>query len=186
MVNKCGLTEKRMKDKRFRRTEEAFFKIVLVSGDYINIEKIVRETGISRTTFYRHHTAPQKIVDDYEEFVLDYSCRMMRDNKRMNTKVVFYQTIVFIMKHKSVIDLVIHRDGERLLREMMVEVLPRIAIEYRFSNRCNKMKEVYVGELVGILRAWGKERFCDQQKEKVFSDLMFLTSTVRERLEPLN
>lgn len=187
MTKGCGLTEKRMMDKRFRQTEETLFRIVCAETEGVDVGKMIEEAGISRTTFYRHHSAPYNIVLDYEDFVYDYYRSLVRNyDKETSAKKIFYQTAVFVRRHEEVIDLVVERGGERIFKRMMGEVLPQIAEEYEFSGSCVKMKEVYLGEIVGILKGWWCNEFCDKEIGRVVSDLMFLTRTAKKRLEPLN
>ena len=72
------ITEKRLKDKRFRDTEEAIVMAFFVLKDKICLKRLIKTAGISRSTLYRHHENINKIVPDYEEYMVSKYKRFIK------------------------------------------------------------------------------------------------------------
>ena len=63
------LTEQKLKDKRYRKTEEAIVGAFFLAQDNLNPKKIIKVANISRATLYRHHKSVYNVVTDYKEYI---------------------------------------------------------------------------------------------------------------------
>lgn len=63
---KFGITEKRLNDKRFKKTEEAILGAFFDKNGYITVMEIAKKVGVTRSTIYGHHRVMREIVKDYK------------------------------------------------------------------------------------------------------------------------
>ncbi|MBQ3348302.1 TetR family transcriptional regulator [Candidatus Saccharibacteria bacterium] len=183
-----GLTEKRMRDKRFKRTEEAILRVFFEEDNYISIEEIAKKVGVARSTFYHHHRAIREIIPDYERFLLRRYRRRVRrllkkDNVRM--KILYFEMLTFMARHREALG-TLERDNRReVIAKMIQELAPKMDRLGSANDAHGKIMRVYQSEVVEIVRMWGEEGFSNEKIEVVLKDIMYLTETARVRLKPL-
>ena len=182
-----GLTEKRMRDKRFKRTEEAILRVFFEEDNYISPLEMAKKVGVARSTFYHHHRAIREIIPDYEKFLL---CRYRRKIRRLLKKrgvrmrVLFFEMLVFIMKHQETFGVLIRNKNTEIIEEMIKEMLPRIGQPMGLPKNSGKIVRVYISEIIEVIKMWGEEGFSSSIGE-VLDNMMYLTETARLRLKPL-
>ena len=64
------ITDKKLNNKKFRKSEEATLDAFFLAKDYLSIKRIAQIAHISRSTIYRHHGSVTKITENYEVFIL--------------------------------------------------------------------------------------------------------------------
>ena len=67
---KSGITEKRLKDKRFKKTEEAILRVFFETKECISVKSLAIKIGVARSTIYCHHKSIREILPDYEKYIL--------------------------------------------------------------------------------------------------------------------
>ena len=100
---KRRITEKRLNNKRFKKSEEALIRAFFSERRRLNARVIMKRAKISRSTLYRHHRTIYDIVPDYEDFILVKYNRLMRkltDKKRTNMRIIYYQMLITISLEK--------------------------------------------------------------------------------------
>ncbi len=187
-MNKSGLTDKKMSDRRFRRTEDAIIGAFSVVGGFSNLADVIKKAKISRATFYRHHGSIQKIVLDYEEYLMSRYLRIVknrRKKKNIGKKDVFRQMLVFIMANKKVLLVLLKNGNGEIIRRMVRALKPNIVRVYKWSKCSGRVFEIYVNEILAIIQDWAKDMFSEDKLDKVLWEIVYLTETAKKRLRPL-
>lgn len=181
---KSGLTEKRMQDKRFRKTEEAILDAVYSSCNCDGtVVYVTRKAHIARTTFYRHHGAIRKIVNDYEEYLLRlFSNYLRRWRHKQQIRLYFEQMLLFIVANKKTVWFLMRNDGGVVIEKMIKKLEPEIMNSYGISTKYRLGFAVYRKEVLGLIEEWGKGNFRIEELEKVLNNMVYLTKTIRKRL----
>ena len=141
-----------MANKRFQKTERAIFVAYYKLRDFPSARKVARRAKISCSTFYRHHSSPYHISQDYENYLLkSYSSKIKKliNAKNTETNTVFLRTLVFVTAH-------------------------RVIYKALFN--------VYENEIVGLFEVWDKQNFSSRYLDAVLNDLIYLTKTTPKRL----
>ena len=182
-----GLTEKRMSNKRFRKTEQAIFIAYYTLRDYPTARKLAKRAHISRATLYRHHSGVYAIPIDYEKYLLATYKKAIGGLLRKNAgiKTVFLRTLVFISNNRMVF-IVLFRDGHSNAVKKMIEFLKgRVLEEWHLGGDVDKIYNVYQYEVLGVIEVWSKQKFATKQLDSILSDILYLTNTARRNLLPL-
>ena len=105
MVQKGGLTEKQMRNQRFRKTEEVIFMAVFRKKEFTNVGKVAKETKLSRSTIYRHHNPLYLIIPNYERYILSIYDRIIGKqikNRKVKLEYIFLKTLTFVVSQKRI------------------------------------------------------------------------------------
>lgn len=87
MGRRGNLMIQKMKDQRFRKTEEKILAVFL-DGDFDTMGQIAKKIGVARSTVYIHHHTIREILSDWEEYILvEYSSRMKKDAKNIDMRI---------------------------------------------------------------------------------------------------
>ena len=184
---KQKITDKKLKDQRFRKTERAIIRALFSTRKMLGVRVIVKRAKISRSTLNRHHGSVHEIVPDYEEYVLGKYNRLMRGlvrKKGMRVKTIYHQMLIFIIKDRDIFKMVVGRGDGGLIERMMHKIEPKIIEVYRLPKNCEKILAVYEKEIIGVVEGWIREDFKEDEMV-VLSDIIYLTETMRARLMPL-
>ncbi len=179
-----GITDKKLKDKRFRINERAIIKAFFSNKKILGARVIARRAKISRSTLYRHHKTVYEIIPDYEKYILDKYYRLIGKlikKRDVDTKTLYIYMLIFMMKNKEIFKMVLSRGNMKTIEKMIKKIESRVAIEYRLPKNCEKMLDVYRKEVLGIVEKWIKNDFTDDYTG-VLSDILYLTKTLRNRL----
>lgn len=182
--------EKRMKDRRFRRTEE---KILTVFFDEAKkdttIVKIAKKAKIGRSTIYTHHHAFRDILPDYQRYMLvEYSRTMKKFLMRKNVplKKLFFEMLVFIMRNRKIFKLFLELGNLEVFKQMLKRLESRLTSALRLPKNSRKIFSIYVSEIVQVIANWGEVGFSEQKLESVLGDIVYLSETCRSRLMPIS
>lgn len=184
---KQKLTDKKLKDKRFRKTEKAIIEVFFSNKKVLSARVVVKRAKISRSTLYRHHESVYGIVPDYESYILEKYSKLMRilvRREKVRAKTLYYQMLVFILKNGDIFRMIIKRGNGQLLGRMVQRIKPKLTKLYRLPKNCEKILAIYEKEIVGVLENWIRNDF-EEDETMILSDIMYLTETMRARLMPL-
>lgn len=188
MIKKSGLTEEKMSDKRFRRTEEKIFVAVFEEENFPGVSLISRKTKLSRSTLYRHHRILHNIVFDYEIYVYRKYKKMMKPyllNRRISLRILYDTMLCFILAEKRIILALTKIKRYVLITNMIKALKERIELAYHFPKGSRKVFKVFTDEVIGIIDMWGESGFSRDKIEEVLDDMMYLTETAGARLSSL-
>ncbi len=186
--NVAGITEKRLKNRRFIKTEEAILKVFFEEDRYVDVIRIVKKAGVSRATFYRHHKAVRMILVDYEKYAMRRYDRLIYKlvrKKNMTMRMLYVRLLIFIVQNREVYSLVLKSADKRLVEKMVKRLQPKMVSFMRLPGNSEKIFDVYANEVVGLIWRWMERGMKDMEIEMVVRDIMFLTETARVRLSPL-
>ena len=182
-----GLTDKKMANKRFLKTEQAIFIAYFTLRGYPSARKLASAARISRSTLYRHHKKIHSIPVEYEDYLLHNYTKSIRKLLRNNAeiKTIFLCTLVFISNNKAIF-VVLFRDGRReSIRRMMECLKTRVIDEWRLAGNTDKMYGIYKNEILGIIEIWFRQNFATKYIDSTLNDILYLTGSARRNLLPL-
>ena len=70
MSKTSGTLLEKMKDRRFRKTEEAIFEVFAENNVTLDIKTLIKGARVSSSTFYRHHQSVNCLLGDYEKLII--------------------------------------------------------------------------------------------------------------------
>lgn len=184
-MTRCGLTEKRMNDRRFRKTEEAIFRAYYSGDVYISIEAMAKKAGISRSTFYRHHRAVGLIASDYESFAISRYSRMIKrlaSKKNVELKGLFVRTLLFIITNKMLAEMLMKDDGRRLICKMVYVLRPYIEKTARLTVKHDIIFRVCASEITEIITYWVDDGLKEDSISMIVADIIYVIRTAKTRL----
>lgn len=176
------ITKKKLSNKRFRKSEEAILMAVFSSNKNQNLKNIMKEIKLSRTTFYRHHGSMNKILADYEKYmILEFKRRIKNANTTsIGLKNLYWQMLVFLTEHKNIVTFSIKQENGKIIEN----IIKTVKIE---PTNCNEiMLKIYQKEVVGLIEIWIKTGFKKEEIEKTLNDILYLTKTINSRLNFFN
>lgn len=183
-----GLTERKMKNRRFRQTEEIIFKTYFSLNEEIKMKELAKITGVSRVTLYRHHKTVNKILPDYEHYIYREFLKEVGRigfEKRMNVRLYFYRMLSFILANKEVFKVFFVRERTEVIKKMIKKAQPMISLKYHMPKNAEMIFEVYNNEILGVIEGWNKEGLREKDIAMILEDILYLTDSARHRLMPL-
>ena len=184
------LTEKKLEDSRFRRREEAIFRVFFDEGDGKNcsVGYLIRKVGIDKATVYRHHKSVCEIISDYEQYILVKFNKVLagvKSREEMQLKQIYYQMLIFIFRHRKIFGVLIKKKGTLVVEMMMLELKTKIMKDCKIINNSERIFRVYAGEVAVLIREWGLSGFNELEIGVLLGNIMYLTTTVRVKLAPI-
>lgn len=183
-----GITEKRMNNKRFRKTEEKILKVFFEEDNYISLDRMAKKIGIARSTLYHHHRAIREIIPDYQRYIMRrYKRRIRRLLRDKNTKmqVLYTGLLIFILQHSDVFA-ILYKNGRRdIVSDMIGLLTPRIERKLNLPKNAADIISIYVSEVTELIWLWIGRSCPDQEINILLSEIKFLTDSARTRLRPL-
>ena len=184
---RAGITERRLKNRRFRKTEDAILRVFFEEDNYISLEQMAKKARVARSTIYRHHRAVREIVPDYEKYVLMRYRRVIRRMiwKKTPLKQIYFQMLLFILANRQVFTLLLKSGDFMVLSRMIDELKVRFEKTARITRSSDKIFKVYKGEVMVLIREWMRLGFNSSEMDKILENIMYLTETVKTRLGSL-
>ena len=180
------ITEHKLKDKRFRRTEEAIIVAFFTSTEVLSLERLIRNAGISRATLYRHHGGIANVVPNYEQYILQKCSHTMQyymHVKNCGVRSLYHCLLIFLFTHKKIIQF-LYKYGSRDFTTGIVMVLePKITSTGKVS--AGEMFKIYAMEVAVLIETWEQGGFDRDDITATLNKIMYLTDTAKERLGPL-
>lgn len=188
MNTQVGISERRLANRRFKKTEDAIMKVFFEDDGCVSAREIAKRVGVSRATVYVHHRAVKEIVPDYEKYILRQYRRMMHKILQVGSvqmKVVYIRMLGFIMMNKRIFKLLVRAQGERIFDKMLDELKDKLMTTMGLPKNSQTLIAVYKSEVARLLCEWERRGLKNEELGKVLMDIMYLTKTARERLKIL-
>ena len=185
---RVGITDKRLANKRFRKTEEAILRVFFEENIYIGMGELAEKAGVARSTIYHHHKTVRGIVVDYERYILRKYKRTMAKvlrTKDTSMRMLYNKTLMFIMQNRQIFLIVIRGGRNEVFDKMMMAIRLTIEDIEKLPKNAEKIFDVYAGEVGALLKRWSKKEFREEEVEGLLRDILYLTKTMRVRLKPL-
>lgn len=181
-----GITEKRLNNRRFKRTEEAILRTFFEEDIFIGAKDMAKKAGVARSTFYHHHRTVREIVPDYKRYILrKYNRLVKRVDEKKDLRIVFERMMIFIIQNKRVFEIFLKTGDNSVLRSMLISLRLKIINYARLPKNNDKIIEVYFDEIIGLITRW-IENGCDNDgRMMLIVDVLYLTNTLRPRLKGL-
>lgn len=184
----AGITEKRLKNRRFRKTEDAILRVFFEEDIYVGIKEMAAKAGVARSTFYHHHKTAREIIPDYRRYILRRYSRMISGAIRINgmkTRVIYTKTLIFIMQNQREFEVLLRSGNMDVMKEMIMGVEGWLVKQMRIPNGARKVFAVYASEVTELINEWCRRGFRKDEMNRVLDDIMYLTDTARIRLGPI-
>lgn len=183
---RCGITEKRLKNQRFKKTEDLIIK-VLFDGKCNSIKSFAKEIGIARSTIYLHHHRIAAIPSDYKHYILYMYKKSLKQNHNRyeRIEVVFRRLLLFIMQNKKFFKIALINCDRTVFIEMIEMTWPLIERIMSLPRNSRRMLKVYVGEAEALLHEWSQMDFSEQEMKRLLENFLYITRTFRVRLAPI-
>ena len=183
-----GISDKRLNNRRFYRTEEAILKAFFGGSDCISVGRVAQKAGVARSTFYHHHQAVDKIITDYRNYILVKYRRAIKgisDSKAVSTRILYTKTIFFIIQHKKIFKILLMGEDNKVFENMLVRLQPVLVDLMRLPKNSKKIFMVYTSEVAVLLNDWCKNGAREDEIQHLLDELLYLTDTARLRLKIL-
>ncbi len=189
-MNKTKISlQKKMRNRRFRKTEEKILKVFFVENKKgSTMKKIAREAGVGRSTMYTHHHAVRDILPDYEKYLLDEYRSAVRKHlrrKEILPRILYTDMLIFILRNKKFFELFL-KCGNRVVVNGMIEIIKKpLFCQMKLPNGADKIFDIYQSEVTEVLMIWGKDGYSIDEMKKTIEDILYLTDTAKARLTPI-
>jgi len=180
------ITEKKLKNKRFRRTEESLLAALLVTRDTVSLERLIRLARISRSTIYRHHGTVQKIVPNYHEYIMAKYKRMLKSLfkiKHIRIKSIYHSILDFLKTYQQIIDFPYHNGDSRIIEEMLLLLEPKIIDFGKIADK--DTFAIYTKGISAVIEKWISDGFNKSDIPRVVEKIIYLTNTAKPYLAPI-
>ena len=177
-------TNKTKKDKRFWKNERAIQKAFFRAQEVIGAKLLAKRAKVSRATLYRHHKNVYRIMPDIEQETLNVFEQQMSEvklKKGVKVQWLFYRMLSYIRKNRTKFRVMVQRGDERILEQMVDDLMPKIVQNYHISMENEEMVRVYQKEITGVIETWILDGF-EKSEMSVLRDIMYLTRTARKHL----
>ena len=175
-------------DRRFCETEEAIFNVFADPDVEPNIRVFTSRAGISSSTFYRHHQSVYTLLHDYEQMIMEQFRQFMHETinyEKVGFRQTIYRMLMFIILNKDVIGVVASRDNYLIFYLMVRTLRSRVNLIRFECKNVDKIFDVYVCEVCGVIKNWHEDGYPEQALKKVEKDIIYLSLTIEKRLGKL-
>lgn len=183
-MKRVGITEKRLANKRFKRTEGIILRAFFASSSDAGMIGIAKKAGVARSTVYIHHRAVREIIPDYERYVLKKYRKMVRRvlaTKNSKLETVFMRMLIFMTTNKRIFAIIL-RSNNTIIEKMLDEIEIKIISSIQVSRNRECVFKIYRSEVVVLIDDWCKRNFNCEEIDKVVENIIYLTKTARMRL----
>lgn len=183
-----GITERRLSNKRFRKTEEAILEAFFKCEGGIETNRMAHKARVARATVYYHHAAVREILPDYKKYIIGKYGRIMRpilEKSQVRMRNIYLMNLTFIVAHRRIFLIFMKVRDREVMWEMINRLRGRVERFARLPKNSEEMFRVYRGEIIELLEGWGERGFGEEEMPDMLDKVMYLTETMRERLKPL-
>ncbi|MBR2641218.1 TetR/AcrR family transcriptional regulator [Candidatus Saccharibacteria bacterium] len=180
------ITDKKLANKRFRKTEEAIIMAFFVTKDKVNINRIIKTAGISRSTLYRHHKSLDSIVPNYERYIIkkyNHVVKCIIKCKNNNLKSIYQRILIFLSCNKIIINFLYTHGDDKIIEKMIMLLKPYIASHYYLSQE--KIFNIYAKEVTGLMEEWIKNGYSFNTINNTVDNIVYITKSAYTRLSPI-
>ena len=167
-----------IRDSRYKKTEEKFLA-VFFDNPNCTMKQLAQKAGVAYSTIYTHHHSIHEIVADYKRDILaEYEKIVERKLKNAELKIMYLEMLIFVVKNRQVFEMFVKFEDREVVMKMILKLKSKIIVPDMILRIC-------AAEITEVIFEWGERGFPENEIEKVLADMMYLTKTCRERLEPL-
>ena len=181
---KARITDKKLANKNFRKTEEAILK-VFFRDEYICANRLAKEAGVARGTVYHHHDAVRNIIPDYEYYLIaKYRSYLTKISKTKDIKLesLFTRMLLFMVMQKRFF-VILKRGGDARIIGRMIDCLRKQIIRrMMITRKRDDIFEIYKSEITTLVKTWCEEGFDVNEIGKMVENMVYLAETARMRL----
>ncbi len=180
------ITDKKLKNKRFKKTEEAIIMALFAAKETLSIDRIIRIAGISRSTLHRHHKTVYDIIPNYERYILrkyERSITCVLKIKKIRLACVYRKTLIFIRVYHRIIELLIKYGKPDIIEKIIAVIKPKILATGKITNTA--MFAIYTKEVSEIIAQWVLNGFDKAEILNTVEKIMYLTNSAKDRLGPI-
>ena len=170
-----------IKDSRYKKTEEKFLA-VFFDNPNCTMKQLAQKAGVAHSTIYTHHHSIHEIVPDCERGVLAEYEKIIGEKlqvKNVKLKTLYFDMLIFIVKNRQVFEMFVKFGDREVVMKMILKLEPKIKMP-------KKMLRICVAEITEIIFEWGERGFSEEEIEKVFVNMIYLTLSARNRLEQID
>ena len=175
-------------DRRFCETEEAIFNVFADPDVEPNIRVFTSRAGISSSTFYRHHRSVYTLLNDYEQMIIKQFWQFVYESinyRETSFNQIIYRMLIFIIMNKEMIGVVASRDNYLIFYLMVRTLRSRVNLIRCECKNVDKIFDVYVCEVCGVIKNWHEDGYPEQALKKVEKDIIYLSLTIEKGLGKL-
>lgn len=180
------ITEKKLKNKRFRKTEEAIISALFTAKELLSPSRLIKLAGISRSTLYRHHKNIYKIIPDYKQYILRKFklnlTRLMKINY-IRLRFLYEQLFVLLSTNQSIVELMLKYDNRDFIEQIIIILKPKILTTAKIPD--GEAFQIYTKEVSALVEAWCSNGFKKNETSPTIDKIIYLTNTAHSRLGPL-
>lgn len=167
----------KMKDRRYKKTEERILT-VFFDERFETMREIAKRAGVARSTIYTHHHKAVEILPDWEAYILaEYQLSIKRKIETRSVKSLYLETLVFILKNRKFFEVFLKFDDREIIIKMIFMIWN--------VEKSNKVLRIIASGVVEIIFDWAERGFSKKELEKVLSEIMYLSETIKGKLDPL-
>lgn len=188
MVKRSGQIFSKTGDRRFRETEETIFYIFADPNTEPSVENYTSRAGISSSTFYRHHKSVYSLLHDYERIIMKQFRQFMHETvnfEKVGFRQIVYRMLIFIIINRDVIRVVASRDNFLIIYYMVSALKDKAKCASFQTEATERIFDIYAFEICGVIKNWHEDGYPECVLPKIEKDILYLTSTINERLGKL-
>ena len=180
------ITEKKLKNKRFRASETSIVTALLSAKDKLNLAQLIRIAHISRSTVHRHHGNIINIVPNYEKYLLR-KCkatlgRLMKI-ENIHLEFLYERLMIFLSNNQQIVTLIL-KSGNSNFAEQLVSILkPKIISTTKLSD--GEALTLHCKEIAGLIELWCRSGFDKSDVATIIDKIRYLTDAAYVHLGPL-
>ena len=180
------ITEKKLKNKRFQKTEAAIITAFFLTKDKLSLERLLRLAKISRSTLYRHHKNIHEIAPDYEKYILR-KCKNTLSYfmwiKKTYLKILFQRILVFLSANQLIMNFLLEYGSNNLIERIVAILKPKLLTAGKITD--GEMFTLYAKEVAGLIEIWCRAGFNKDDILPTVDKIIYLTNTAHDHFAPI-
>ena len=182
-----AITEKKLRNKRFRKTEEAIIMAFFTSKTFLSVNRLIKLAGISRSTFYRHHRNVYEVASDYESYLIRQYAKTTRKfikrQKSINLRNIYLNMLIFIRAYNKLFTFILKYGDSRIIEKIIITIKPVIINSSPVTE--GTVFKMHIKEISGIIEEWVATDFDKESIIPTVDKMMYLTNTANKHFSPL-
>ena len=170
---------RKLRDLRFRRTEDQIFKAYFVENRR-GLNELADYIGVPSSTICRHHRSISEIKDDYIEFLVFKFCKEFEETKcgaELSQAISFF--LMFMMKNKKFLRGFFREGAGEMIFRILRWLRDEKGMDYRVLEEGLLIKGFGYG-MYAILEDWSEREFRETEIGAVFRRIMKLAEIIEK------
>lgn len=180
------ITDKKLKNKRFRKNEEAIIMAFFLTKDKLSLKRLLYYAKISRSTLYRHHKNLNEVAPDYEKYILKKCKNYMKPfmkKEELGLKTLYQRILVFLVANQFVINYLLKYSNHDFIEKIIKVLKPIILASDKVDD--GEVFKIYTKEVAVVIEEWCRLGFKKEDILPTANKIMYLTDQAYIRLSPL-